>query len=158
MTIRIDSAGRAIARPADTVHPDAKTVRFRTDDAGNRWVPAAPYLPTYTPGLIYESPDISGMHDILTYAALQIACQREGAARAYPSYDPIDWPSRIALRQPDDPGIDPPAMRSSWQDDEPANPRRTRAYWALAWFFIVATPALAVIALWQALPDFWRRS
>lgn len=145
MTIRIAEAGRANARPVDTVHPAATNVRFRTDEAGTRWVPASRALPVFRPGLVYEFPDTSGMHDILTYEMLQAYCE------SHPR------PAAGLVRQPDDPGTtEPPAMRSAWQDDEPAaDPRRTR--WVLAWFFLIACPALAVVALWQAWPDFWKQ-
>lgn len=160
MTIRIAEAGRAIARPADRVHPDAPKVRFRTDAVGRvptqvqiegeaflhhtmptqaqidryiehfrkpteTWVPAARVLPTYTPGIIYDFPDTSGMHDILTYEALQIACQREDAAPrpmtgffagltpaqrvAALAYDgPENHGDPTFRRQPDDPGVTVP--------------------------------------------------
>lgn len=111
-----------------------------------KWVPAAWALPVFQPGLVYDFPRTSGMHDILTYEMLLVACERE---------DPGE---PIRARQPDDPGCtEPPAMRSAWQDDEPpTTPRRTQTHWALAWFFIVASSGLAAIALWQSFPDFWR--
>lgn len=118
--------------------------------AVERWVPAARALPTYTPGLIYEFPDACGIPVPHPAIALLQGWIDEDAARAYPSYDPIDWPSRIALRQPDDPGVDPPAMRSAFsplEDDGPEPSSSDRRAVTVICCLIALAAAVGLIAV-----------